>query len=134
MSVLAALIGVAQAEVQVSVGEISVDGLSVRSLECTLDKGGFLAAATVVGSLAQQEAALDACAPEGAAFAIRWTWGISAEASVTAASKASASDCIQAALTSTSSSLNGQCSAVILVGDEVAAAAAAEPLLQPATP
>ena len=134
MSVLAVLIGVAQAEVQVSVAEMSVDGLAVRALECTLDKGGFLAAATVVASLAQQDAALDACAPEGAAFAVKWTWGSGAEAAVTASSKAAASDCIQAALTSTSSALNGQCTAVILVGDEAAAAAAAVPLLQPTTP
>lgn len=134
MSVLAALIGVAQAEVQVSVAEMSVDGLAVRSLECTLDKGGFLAAATVVGSLAQQQAALDACAPEGGAFSVKWTWGISAEAAIIATSKASANDCIQAALTSTISALNGQCTAVILVGDDAAAAAAAEALLQSATP
>lgn len=134
MSVLAVLIGVAQAEVNISVADMSIDGLAVRALECSLDQGGFLAAATVVGALAQHEAALDACAPEGAAFAVKWVWGSRAEAVVLASSKDAASECIQAALMSTSSTLNGQCTAVVLVGDEAAAAAAAAPLLQPTTP
>jgi len=134
MYVLALLIGVSVAEVQVSVSELTVDGLQVRSLQCTLDKGGFLAAATVVGALAQQNGALDACAPEGAAFSVKWTWGAAADAAVTASSRPDANVCIQAALKTTTSSLNGQCTAVILVGEEVAAAAAAGPLLQTATP
>ena len=116
MTVLAALIGGAQAEVQIAVAEMTVDGLAVRALECTLDQGGFLAAATIVGSLAQQDAALDACAPEGAAFAVTWTWGADAGAAVTASSKVSANACVQAALVGTTSALNGQCSAVVLVG------------------
>lgn len=139
MSVLAllifgSLISTARAEVQVSVGEMSVDGLDVRALQCTLDKGGFLAAATVVGSLAQQREALDACAPEGAAFAVKWTWGAAAASEVTGSSKPTADACIQKALSTTQSSLNGQCTAVVLVGEDAAAAAAAAPLLEAATP
>ena len=131
MSVLALLIGVspAHSEAQVSVSSMSVNGLDVRALQCTLDKGGFLAAATVVGSLAQQDVALDACAPEGAAFAVKWTWGAASEASVTGSSRADADACIQAVLKTTTSTLNGQCTAVILVGEAVAAEAAAAPLL-----
>ncbi len=134
MSVLALLVGTAQADVQVSVSELTVDGLQVRSLKCTLDKGGLLAAATVVGSLAQQDSALDACSPEGAAFSVQWTWGDASEVSVLASSRPEANACIQAALKTTTSSLNGQCTAVVLVGDEAAAAAAAATTLSPVTP
>ncbi|MFT5679139.1 MAG: hypothetical protein ACI8RZ_000043 [Myxococcota bacterium] len=134
MSVLSLLIGTALADVQVSVSELSVDGLQVRSLECTLDKGGFLAAATVVGSLAQQDDALDACSQEGAAFSVQWTWGAASDAVVLTSSRPSADVCIQSILKTTTSSLNGQCTAVILVGEEVAAAAAATALATAASP
>ena len=134
MSVLALLIGTAQADATISVSELTVDGLRVLQLNCSLEKAGLLAAATVVGSLAQQEHALDACSLEGAAFSVQWAWGAVSKASVLASSQAEADDCIQAVLAQTTSSLSGQCTAVVLVGDEDAAAAAAANLLSPTAP
>jgi hypothetical protein len=123
MSVLALFLGVAAAEVQVS------------SLECVLDKGGLLAAATVVGALAKQQSELDACTPEGAAFAVRWTWGAVRDAAVIASSRPAADACIQSILQTTTSALSGQCTAVVLVGEPAAAAAAAAQLqATPTTP
>lgn len=134
MSVLAVLIGVAHSEVNISVAEMTIDGFALRALECSMEQGGFLAASVLVGALAQHDAVLDACAPEGAAFAVKWAWGVSVEASVTASSKASANDCIEAALRGTTPARNGQCTAVVLVGDVAAAAAASEALIPLASP
>ena len=60
--------------------------------------------------------------------------GLSRNASVLSSDHPEANDCIQAALAQTTFSLNGQCTAVILVGDEEAAAAAAATLLSATAP
>jgi len=134
MSVLALLIGTTRAETTVAVSELTVDGLRVLNLDCSLENTGLLAAANVVSALAQQDHAFDACFPEGTAFSVQWTWGAVSNASVLSSDHPEANDCIQAALAQTTFSLNGQCTAVILVGDEEAAAAAAATLLSATAP
>lgn len=134
MSVLALLIGTAWAEAAVTVSELTVDGLRVLHLNCSLEKTGLLAAATVVSALAQQDHAFDACFPEGSAFSVQWSWGAVSNAFVLESGHSEANGCIQAALAQTTSSLSGQCSAIILVGDEEVAAAAAVSLLSATAP
>ena len=75
MTALMLLGALAHAETTVSVDNLSVDGLQVRALHCTLDRGGLLASAMVVGALAAEKATIDTCGAPGAALTIRWTWG-----------------------------------------------------------
>ena len=114
----------------VGIDTMTVDGQEVRALSCTLESGGLFAVAGVVGSLAAQKTALDACLPSGGAFEVEWSWvaGKTATQKVLKASTASASTCVQGALGKTTSGVNGTCKAVLLLGEPVAAAAAATAL------
>jgi len=126
---------VAQAETSISVDAISVDGLSVRALSCSLEKGGLLASAMVVGALSSKKAALDACAPGGAAFSATWTWGAETVVASVSGSKPDATDCVTAALKDIPSPVVGTCSALVLTGEPAAAAAAADAIqAAPSTP
>ena len=87
------LASVAQAETSVSVDSLSVDGLSVRALSCTLERGGLLASALVVGALASKKTELDACAPQGAAFSVSWAWGAETAITAVSGSQPDASNC-----------------------------------------
>ena len=116
-----------------NVGSLSVDGLEVRDLACTMDQVNFMTGMQTVAALAARKADFDACAPEGAAFAVKWTWGSkgTADVGVVNSSKTTANACIQKALVKASSSLTGKCTAVILAGDATAAATAAAALAPP---
>ena len=120
----------ATAGTTVSVGSLSVDGLEVRDLSCNLEKGGLLASAMVVGALAAQKSALDACAPEGGAWRASWTWsgGALTDLTIPSASAPDKNACIEGALRAVTSDLVGTCEATLLVGDLAAAEAAAATL------
>lgn len=117
-----------------TVGSMAVNGLEVRNLQCTMDKVNFLTGMETVSALAAQKTAFDACAPEGAAFSVKWAWKDTgmADVVVLASSKTSANACIQKALLKSASSLRGNCSAVILAGEPAAAVTAAAALPAPA--
>ena len=131
--VLAVLVlaGSVQADTNVTVGKMTVDGQEVRDLKCSLKKGGFFAVAQVVGALSKQKKALDACAPGGAAFLAEWKWDGSGKATDVAVTKSSAkgkNKCVVAALGKTKATTEGSCSAIILVGKSEAAGKAADEL------
>ncbi|HEY3351605.1 MAG TPA: hypothetical protein VGQ83_00020 [Polyangia bacterium] len=109
---------------------LSVNGLEVRQLSCTLEKADFFALMTVVGALAKQKDALDACAPAGAAFRVEWQWakGKAKGAKVAQSSKAGANKCVAAAVLKTSAATDGSCAGTILVGEAKAAGKAADAL------
>lgn len=116
------------AEASLAVDSLTVDGQEVRALSCTLREPDLVALLTVVGALAQQKAALDACAPRGAAFRVRWTWGAKTAAKVEAARAPKAAEaCVARALERTRGPA-GACGAIVLAGDPAAAAKAAEDL------
>lgn len=128
-----ALSSPAQAATHITVGSLTVDGLNVRELDCTLEGGGLLAQIVVVGGLATQRQALDACAPEGAAFKVGWTWAEGVTSKVTVDDGPDkARSCVAAAVGAVEAPMAGRCSAVLLVGDLSAAEAALAPAPAPA--
>jgi len=116
------------AGVNVNVADITADGLTVKKLSCTLDSGGLFASALVVGALAKEKTALDACAPTGAAVELKWTWsgGKASKATATRASSPKKAGCVVAAVMSVPAPTNGSCQAIVLVGEGEAAAAAVD--------
>lgn len=119
------------AAMTLNVESMNVDGLEVRQLQCELEDGGLLASMLVVGALSQHKAALDACAPEGAAFKTTWTWaaGQTSGVSVDLSSKPAKNACVTKVLgDQVQAPVTGTCSAVILVGEAAAAGKAADGL------
>lgn len=112
---------------------VAVNGVELRAVQCELNSGGLVASIGVVASVAEQKAALDACAPAGAAARVGWTWkdGKVAETSVQRVEGTAQASCIQAALKRTVSGIDGVCQAVILLGPAEAAAKAADVLVPP---
>lgn len=123
----------AAAKFNISLGSLSADGQEVRNLSCSLDSGGLFAGLAVVGTLAKQKRALDACAPEGAAFSVQFTFadGGAKQAKVLASSGKSKEACVSRALSRLRTELVGTCSAIILTGNPTAARKAADGLAPP---
>lgn len=131
---LVTLLSAALAGTAVNVATMNVDGQEVRDLTCNLESGGLLASMVVVGALSKHKAALDACAPQGAAFRVSWTWTGGATVGVTSvsASDADLASCVVGVLQqSLEAPVNGQCTATLLAGEATAAAAAADALSMP---
>lgn len=131
VAALIALVSVsspAHAGTTLNVGELSADGLTVLDMTCELDQGGFLASAMVVGALAKQKKALDACAPQGAATraSFKWEGTKTGGISVLATSDEKAGKCVAKALGQVKAAMGGQCTVTILSGptDKAKAAAA----------
>jgi hypothetical protein len=125
--------------VTVAVQSLTANGLEVRDLDCALAKGGLLAPLLVVGTLAEQKPALDACAPQGAATTLSWRWEVGAtrDVSVTATSAPATSPCVIGAMSGLApaqDALVGTCTATVLIGATGAASAAADGLKAPGTP
>lgn len=119
------LLNSAFAGTSLSIESISADGQEVRNLSCTLDSGGFLALAMVVGSVAKQKSALDACYPAGEAVEVQWTWvaGKATEVSVLHASQPTQNACVANALKLTTNGSNGTCKGTLLIGASAGATA-----------
>jgi len=122
--------GLAMAKMNINVSSLSADGQEVRNLNCDLEKGGLFASVAVVGTLAKQKSALDACAPEGQAFSVQLTFadGGAKEAKVLTSSKKAKDACVARALSHLRTDLEGTCTAIILTGNSAAAGKAAESL------
>lgn len=125
---------IALARARLRVGALTINGQTVRDVACELDGGGLGAVMKVVGALAKQKTTLDACAPGGAAYRIKWTWaeGKATAVAVVAASDSSGSGCMARAAGLVHSSHAGGCEATVLVGQSDAAARAADALAAPA--
>jgi hypothetical protein len=142
MSCVAALIALVLASspvyagTKLNVGELSADGLTVLDMTCELDQGGFLASAMVVGALAKQKKALDACGPQGAATraSFKWEGAKTSEISVLAASDDKAGKCVAKTLGKVKAAMGGQCTVTILSGPTDKAKAAAASLKAKETP
>ena len=125
---LLTLLSTAQADMTLSLDSLSADGLEVRALSCTLKQGGLLASAMVVGALAAQKSVFDACAPEGGAFRLSWSWEGATTVQQVSGGSPTQQECITAALQVVSPPTLGHCSAILLAGSPAEAAAAAEAL------
>lgn len=117
----------------IQVPEAKAVDQELRDLSCSVSEGAFLAGPAVVASLAGRKAALDACAPEGAAIELRWSWSGETEADIEAqADKATAlNSCVEAALQAVPKAIEGHCDAIVLIGEPEAAEQAAASLLTP---
>ena len=101
------------------------DGFQARDLQCTLTVPTRGAAGYIAAGLAEQDAALDACAPKGAAIEISWGYvsGQARNVSVSAETSKQA-NCIMAAMGKVRAGVEANCSAIMLIGDPTGAAAA----------
>ncbi len=117
LAVMALTAHSAHAGAKITMDSLSADGLEMQKLSCDLDSGGFFGGIAVVGMVAKQKAALDACAPEGAAFSVDLDFrGGRTAASVSAGGTPAQRACIKRALSRVFATVGGRCSAVVLAG------------------
>lgn len=123
--------GTALAGMKLNVDSLSADGQEVRQLSCEMEEGGLMATLTIVGTLAKQKAALDRCAPNGAAFATKFTWKgrATSDVKVTGPATAQQNSCVAKVLAQITPPTQGTCSVIVLVGNTKGAQAAAAALL-----
>jgi hypothetical protein len=103
----------------------SENGFEARNLECKFNSATRGGAGYIKAGLVDQDAALDACAPKGAAIDVTWGY-ISNQAqnvSVSAQSNTVAK-CVMKAMGGVRAGVDATCSAVFLIGDVTAATAA----------
>ncbi len=134
--ILLLLVWSAVAGMTLNMESAEVNGLQLRSMQCDLNSGGLMASIAVVASLAEQKPALDACAPEGAAARVTWTWkdGKVVETAVLDIDGKVEKSCVLAALKRTSSGFDGACKAVVLMGAPEGAEKSASVLVPPPPP
>lgn len=122
-------LGIAHAGAKVNIGSMTADGQEVRNLSCNLESGGFFAGITIVGGLAKQKKAFDACAKDGAAFKVEWKWDGSKTKDLKVSGGTDAQNaCISKAFSAIDGPVKGSCSAVLLAGKKDKAQKAADAL------
>lgn len=120
-------LGIAHAGTKVNIGSMTADGQEVRNLSCNLESGGFFAGIAIVGGLAKQKKAFDACAKDGAAFKIEWKWdGTKAKDLKVSGGTDAQNTCISKAFSVINGPVKGSCSAVLLAGKKDKAQKAAD--------
>lgn len=130
---LALLPGLASASTTIDVSSLSVDGLELRDIHCTLTQGGLFASIGVAGALAARKADFDACQPSGGSATASWVWrdGGTHDVNVSSATPASAAACVQRVLSQVQSGQSGSCTATIQLGSAPAEAPAPAPEAAP---
>lgn len=124
-----AVVGVAHASTKVNIGSMTADGQEVRNLSCDLESGGFFAGIAIVGGLAKQKKAFDACAKDGGAFKVAWKWdGSKAKDLKVSGGTDAQNSCISKAFSVINGPVKGSCSAVLLAGKKDKAQKAADAL------
>jgi hypothetical protein len=103
--------GVAGANV--TVGEMTVDGLTIANLSCNLQGGGFFASAAAIGSLAKQKKLLNRCGKDKPVVTWSFKGGKAVDVKVEGA-KPKDAKCIEGAMKQVRAELVGQCSATIV--------------------
>ncbi|EKD41182.1 MAG: hypothetical protein ACD_73C00812G0005 [uncultured bacterium] len=58
-------------------GEMTIDGQTIRNLDCNLDEGGFMPLLAVVTAIAGQKEGLKSCQSSGGPIDAQWTWSAS---------------------------------------------------------
>ncbi|MCR9165252.1 MAG: hypothetical protein ACE37F_26940 [Nannocystaceae bacterium] len=115
------------ADANLEMGGTEANGLRVQSLSCANAKRPLLEGMAMVGGFAEHKAALDACAPKGAAVVVTWKGasGALSELDVYSGRGASVDACVSEALASAKSPLAGPCAGVLMLGEAAGADAAA---------
>jgi hypothetical protein len=120
----------AESKSKLNISSMTANGQEVQKLSCQLADLGLFTGMTLVAAIAEQKQALDACAPNGAAFLITWTWDgkTTTHAQVVDSSNAKAAACVTGVFKKLTSTLSGDCRAIVLVGENGAAKQAARGL------
>lgn len=107
----------AGASANLAIGSMTANGLTVKELSCKLVSVGLLGAIEIVGSLAAQKAALRKCEAGGGKPRVTWNFlgGRTKVTRVQGASGKAAEACIASAMARVTSSLEGTCSAIIVI-------------------
>lgn len=97
---------------------LAMQGLRMHELECRMPEVGPMALAEAVEAVAAHKAALDACAPEGAAPAVAWAWkGRRATQVQVRGGGPKVEACVRKTIERARAELSGECAAFVLVGD-----------------
>lgn len=101
----------------VRVKSMTVNGLKVKDLRCTLKSGGLFASAAVVGALAKQKKALRACAKgKKARPRVRWRFSGGRATSIEASGKRKAvAACVKRAFRRVRAKVSGRCAATLVL-------------------
>jgi hypothetical protein len=113
---------------RISIDFVEVDGLRIEALSCAGTQIPFLGALVLGPAVAQGAKAAQACqATGGGAAKVRWTWagGATAASEVLGVDGGAATACLQTALTTMPGAIEGQCEAILLLGERTTASAAA---------
>lgn len=118
-------------QANLEMGETEVNGLRLSTLQCSGVKRPLLGGMAIVGAVAKQKSALDACAPAGDAVVATWTSeaGPLKKLEVAGSSSGKTDACIEKGLAQVSSPFAATCAAIVMVGDAAGADAAAKALL-----
>jgi hypothetical protein len=108
--------------------ELSEGGFEARNLHCSFNEPSSRAAGYITASLVDADAALDACAPKGAAIEVTWAYLNGPVGSISVvATNSKVANCVAAAMSNNvSAGVKASCSAVLLLGDPAGATAAFE--------
>jgi hypothetical protein len=132
IAILALLVAVAPASAKekVHAGGMTVNGQTVKDADCQVESGGLSVVVRWIATLAKQKKAADACAPDGAAYRVKWEWkdGKATRVAVVASSQPGGNGCIEKVMRLAEGRSDGECEATVLVGDAGGAAKAAAAL------
>lgn len=101
---------------------LAMHGLRMMDLNCRMPAVGPMALAEAVEAVAVHKAAIDACAPGGAAPRVSWVWqGRRASQVKVQGGGAKVEACVRRAVERARADLEGTCAATVLVGDPAGA-------------
>jgi hypothetical protein len=106
---------------------LSQGGFEARGLKCTFAEPTREGQGYIIAGLVDADAALDACAPKGAAIDVSWNYVSGQAGNIDVSAKTSKqANCVATAMGQVRAGIEAECSAVLLLGDPAAAAAAYE--------
>jgi len=114
-------------EIEIDGAYIEVEGLQMRDMACEFGEGAdAFAMVEVVALVSDAKAALDACAPDGAAVRIAFDWRGDGAPRVVESSAPSSNACVEAAFHELGRPMQASCTAIVVIGDAEGAAKAAD--------
>ncbi|MEC7984957.1 MAG: hypothetical protein VX278_07330 [Myxococcota bacterium] len=120
---------VAQADIELRVEKMELDGLQIQNLYCQLPKDQPMAALQIGAAISKGKSNWDLCMPEGGAANITWIWLAKEQrVEVPAISNENAHTCVKNAAARIEHPMTARCSAVILMGNREEAEKAARTL------
>ena len=102
------------ADANITMGNMTVDGLVLTNLRCAAPSAGLFGAVTVVAGITARNAELKGCLGEGENVVVRWTQtGSSIETVVASSESTATARCVMDALRGAPASSAAECGAVL---------------------